>query len=206
MSRGLSNDNLAAAQGDTVAPVTLVIFAFDTPVYVHSGSGTITYDGNDYLGVGTLGDISGMEESEDLAPVMVQFSLSGIDSTFFTEVFDTGNYGDVITVYHGYRNADTLALIDDPTLVGRFFFEHASIRKGETNVAIITAQHELARLDDKPGQKFTDEDQRATYSSDVGYEFVADVGTKELIWGGGNVQPGRDPDQPPNGPKRRFHR
>lgn len=191
MSRGLSSTNLTHAQGDTVAPVNLVHFAFDTPVYVHSGLGTLTYDGNDYTGVGDLGEISGMEESEDLAPVMVQFQLSGIDSTFFTEVFDAGNYGDVITVYHGYRNSDTGNLIDDPTLVGRFFFEHATLRKGETNVAIITAQHELSRLDDKPGQKFTDEDQRATYSSDVGYQFVADVGKKELVWGGRSVQTDR---------------
>ena len=202
MSRGISSTNLAHAQGDVVAPVTLVHFAFDTPVYVHSGSGTLTYDGNDYLGVGTLGEISGMEESEDLAPVMVQFGLSGIDTTFFTEVFDAGNYGDVITVYHGYRNSDTGLLIDDPTLVGRFYFEHATLRKGATNVAIITAQHELARLDDKPGAKFTDEGQRAVYSTDVGYQFVADVGTKDLIWAGGNAQTGRNPEGP-RGRRRR---
>jgi len=192
MSRGLTSTNLAHAQGDNVSPVTLVAFAFDTPVYVHNGLGTITYDGNGYLGVGDFGQVRGMEESEDLAPVMVQFQLSGIDSTFFTEVFDAGNYGDIITVYHGYR-ADNGDLIDDPTLVGRFLYEHATLRKGGQNVAIITAQHELLRLDDKPGQKFTDEDQRATYSSDVGYQFVADVGTKDLIWGGRNAQTGRTP-------------
>ena len=51
MSRGLSTINETQVDSSHVHDVPLVKLEFDTPVYVHSGIGTITYDTNDYLGV-----------------------------------------------------------------------------------------------------------------------------------------------------------
>lgn len=45
MSRGLSTINEAQVDSNHVHDVTLVKLEFDTPVYVHSGIGTITYGG-----------------------------------------------------------------------------------------------------------------------------------------------------------------
>ena len=98
MSR-ISSTNEAQVDGTHVHGVTMVKLGFDTPAYVHSGIGTISYGGNDYLGVGTYGQISSARESENLGPLSITLTLSGIDSDYIAESLDSGNLYDVVTVY-----------------------------------------------------------------------------------------------------------
>ena len=156
---------------------------FDTPAYAHSGIGTITYDTNDYLGVGDFGSVSSTKESEELGPSGITLQLSGVDSTLITTALDSGKYGDVVTLYVGYRQDDG-TLVDDPWVLWRGTFEYASIGQGESNVVSITLQHDLAILDEADGGRYTDEDQQSRFAGDRGFEYVAEMGTVKLLWGG----------------------
>ena len=183
MSRDIGAANLAHIAQDTVWPIALVKFGFGTPVYVHSGLGNITYDGNTYVGVGDLGGVDGVEESEDISPTEILFTMSAIPSTYINEALDAGSYGDEITMYQGYRGTDG-ALVGDPWIVARGYFEHATIELGSVNKVTIAAQHELAILDERPGRRWTDEDQQAEYAGDTGFSFAADMPNNKLLWGG----------------------
>ena len=190
MSRGLSATNITAITSASVEPVLLAKLGFSTPVYTHSGIGTITYDGNSYVGVGNLGNVTAARESELLGPVAVTLTLSGIDSAFMTEALNSGSHGDAITIYEGYRNTDG-TLLDDPWIVWQGTLEYSQLTRGESNTISLVCQHDLAVLEEKDGGRFTDEDQQNKYSGDLAFEFVHDQAGKKLFWGGGPVSTGR---------------
>ena len=186
MSRGLSATNATEVAGTHVHEVILVKLEFDTPVYAHSGIGNIVYSGNTYVGVGDFGSVDDVRESEKLGPAPIRLTLSGIDSALLTEALDSGNFGDAVTVYAGYRKDDG-TLIDDPWIAAKGTFEYASLKRGPDNSISIVAQNDLAVLDEIDGSKFSDEDQRQVYSADEGFEYVDESATVRLVWAGGPV-------------------
>jgi hypothetical protein len=183
MSRNISVTNLAQINAAHLHLVTMVKLSFDTPLYVHSGVGTISYDGNDYLGVGDLGSVSEARESESLSPSSITLSLSGIDSNLISEAQEAGRYRDAVTIYEGYRQDDG-TLVDDPWIVWKGWFEYASIRVGEDSAVAMTCHHDLSVLTEKDGSRFSDEDQLGRYSGDRFFQFVTDQSGLRLVWGG----------------------
>lgn len=182
MSRGLSASNLAEVQSAHLHLVVLVKLEFDTPLFVHSGIGNIVFDGDTYLGVGDLGAVDSVEESESLGPSQIRLTLSGIDANLISEALDAGNYGDVISVYEGYRQDDG-TLVADPWLVGRGQYEHSTIVLGKQNAVSIVVHHDLARLAEKSGDRYTDADQQDKFAGDTGFSFVASMINLKLLWG-----------------------
>lgn len=186
MSRGLSTTNTAQVDGVHVYEVVLVKLEFDTPVYVHSGIGSISYGGNTYLGVGRFGGISGTRESEALGPSAITLTLDGITSAQITEALDSGNLYDPVTIYVGYRQ-DAGTLVDDPWILWKGWYEFASVVLDSESSVNIVCQHDLAILDEKGGDRYSDEDQQDKYTGDIGFAFAHDMGSVNLIWGGGFV-------------------
>ena len=195
-SRDIELANIAQIETGHVYMVILVKFEFDTPAYLHSGIGNITFDGNVYTGVGQLGSIGGVDESEDLAPAPFRVSISGIDSQYLSEGLDSGNFGDVITVYRGYRKDDG-TLEADPWIATRGKMEYAQVVRGDQNVVQITVQHDLALLDEIAGDRWTHEDQNAKFFGDHGLEYVHESADLKLLWGGAErVSGASDPTLP----------
>lgn len=189
MSRGLVSANETAVGGVYLEEVVLAKCEFDVPVYVHSGIGTISYDGNDYLGVGSFGAVEGARESEILGPNAVTLSLSGVDSSLLAAALDAGQMYDVITLYVGYRQDDG-ALVADPWIIWKGWLETSAVRLGENNVVLLTCQHDLAVLEEKDGSRFTDADQQNRYPGDAAFAFLAEMEGARLLWGGGPIEYG----------------
>lgn len=185
MSRGLDASNLTEIAATYYEPVSLIKFEFDTPVYVHNRLGTISYDGNDYLGVGDYGEIEPIRESERLGPHPIRMKLSGLDATLLAEALDAGTFGDAVTCYEGYLDTDG-ALVSDPWLAGSGTFDHASIKTGKDASIIITVQNDLAVLDQTNGERFSDEAQRRIDPDDKFFEFVNLTVGQRIPWGGGD--------------------
>lgn len=198
MSRDLSAENVAEIDGQHVHIVNLVHFAFDEPIFVHSGVGVITFDGNQYQGVGHFGGIGNLRESELLGPRPVTLSLSGVNPVFVTEAMEAGRYGDSVTLYEGYRQDDG-TLVGDPWVAWSGWYEYASVDQGETATIAVHCQNDLSVLERADGGRFSDEDQQQRFSGDTGFEFVADVTVVKLQWGGRTVGGGGSPGGGPAG-------
>ena len=183
MSRDISTTNLAEVNASHLYEIILVKLEFDTPAYIHSGIGTITYDSNDYVGVGDFGSIGDAKELEDVSPHSLTLTLSAIDASLAAEALDSGNYGDVVTIYIGYRQDDG-TLVDDPWVLWRGTYENASITHSENSSISVTVRHDLAILEEKDGSRFTDEDQQQLFAGDTGFEFVYSMGNAKMVWGG----------------------
>ena len=65
-----------------VKPVLLAELQFDSgTLYMWSGNGTLTWDGNDYIGGGNLISVSSMEETQNLEAKGIICTLSGIPTS-----------------------------------------------------------------------------------------------------------------------------
>lgn len=180
-SRDLDAANITETEAASAQPVIMVRIDFDTPVYVHSGFGTITFNSNDYLGVGSLGSISGIEEAEDNTPQPVQLSLSSIPSQYIASALDATTYGDKIILYHGFRGDDG-DLVADPEVPWKGYLEYASV-EGESETVTLHCQHYLTVLNKKKGGRYTDEDLQRDYPGDLGLQFVHLQNGLSLTWG-----------------------
>lgn len=186
MTRGISATNVAEIDASHFHEVILAKLEFDTPVYVHSGFGDIVFGGDTYLGVGDFGGITEGGESTALTPTSITLPLSGVDSAYITEALDAGNYGDIITIYVGYRQDDG-TLVDDPWLYWRGQYEYASLSQGSDNVVAVHAQHELMVLNEADGSRFTEEDQVLKFAGDKGFNYLPYMISLKLAWAGGRV-------------------
>lgn len=191
-ARQIGDSNTTAIAGaGYVHEVVLVKLEFATPVYVHSGYGEIvsTADGQTYLGVGDLGEVAEARETELLGPTPMTLSLSGVDNTLVSEALNSGNYGDAVTIYIGYRQDDG-TLVEPPWIAWKGTFEYATVTMGEESVVRVMCQHDLAVLSESLNARFSDEYQQRKYPGDTGFEYVAKVPSQQLTWGGGPVENG----------------
>jgi hypothetical protein len=70
---------MQAAMAGPFFPICLAYLDWPgAPVYAHSGVGTITWDGHDWIGVGTLGNIDIPPETAGVAAVDAMLSLAGL--------------------------------------------------------------------------------------------------------------------------------
>ncbi len=181
MSRGLTTANLNEATASSLQAVVLCKIELDTPQYVHSGIGPITFDSNVYQGIGDQGSISGIEESDDNSPQPIQLALSGIDSANIAEALNSANYGDMVTIYVGYRQDDG-TLVDDPWTAWGGYIEYTST-DGDSSSVILHCAHYLTILSKKNGRRYTDEDQQREHPNDLGLQYIDQINGKSLTWG-----------------------
>lgn len=196
MSRDISALNQAEIDAAHLHEVVLVKLEFDSPVYVHSGIGSISYGGNTYLGVGGLGSISSLGETEALGPQGVQLTLDGTEAGYITEALDAGNYGDKVTIYMGYRQDDG-TLVDDPWVAWKGWLEYTSLDLDDESIVSLTCQHDLTVLKEKAGDRYSDEDQQEKYPGDIAFQFTTRMVNLKLLWAGGSGGGGGEWYEPP---------
>ena len=107
MSRPFLPDSLAAFDLPYVTVLTFVKleFAAET-VYVHNGIGTYTWGGEDWLGVGSLGSVSTLEEGSDVSPYSITLTLSALDATISGQALNEDYFMRPVTVYVGVLSAE----------------------------------------------------------------------------------------------------
>ena len=204
MSREISAAVLALAESGHLERVAMVHFAFDDPVYAHSGLGNITWNGNTYVGIGMLGQVSEHQESQGLSVQPITFSLSGLDQQHLRVALNAANYGDQITLYEAFID-DAGDLVSDPVVIWAGSVDSTSVRAGPEPIISIIGQHDIADIDKANGARFTNEDQQARYAGDEFFEFIHEVPTLRLNWAGGPTWTGHRPnfdDEVPPGTQR----
>jgi len=197
VSRGLSSPNATAATARHVRPITFVEFQFASgTLRLHSGVGTYTWGSNDWLGIGSLGSMSEVEETEAPgAGYKVSYQLSGIDSTILTEALGEQIYGRLVIRYEGMLD-DNGQLVDTPHELRRDYMDVMEIaRGGEIDTVTLHCESELIRDTRPPGAMFSDEDQQVLFAGDTGFQYLAKLEDAQIHWG-----PGGDPVTTPGGP------
>lgn len=181
----------AALGGRTVRASFLVLFDFtSTPMRVWTGGGKITTGGNDWYGLGALGSISGLEQAVNGEAPETTFVLSGINSEIVSiardefELEARDRLVQVLIQFHNYEDDQPLELFDDPYPVWAGRMQNARFELQGPSKRVITVNAEsLFALRSRPAfSQYTDADQKARFSGDLGFEFVPGLVNKIVTW------------------------
>lgn len=188
MSRGFPSDVLTALSSQHVALVTFAKLEFPSGTsYVHNSIGTYTWGGQDWMGVGDLGEISQLQEGAEVSPYKITLTLSGLDAAISGAALNEDYYLQPVTVYLGVLDSDDM-LIADPTVVwvGAMDQMTVSVGASDGDAIQLTAESELARFDKASNMKYTDSQLQNEHSGSLGFEFMADIEGAKIRWGDAN--------------------
>ncbi len=174
----------AALDAAEIRPVLLVeIETSAGPARAWTGLGDLVWGDKTFLGVGTLGGVTGLEEASDGRASGVSYNLSGVDDAMIalalSGLSQSGN------VYLWFAALDAAGqLIGAPRRLKRGFVDVPEIQDdGET--ATIRLNTESRAIDQRRPRVlyYTPEDQALIDEGDKGFDFVAGLQDATILWG-----------------------
>lgn len=180
-----------ALAGRRVRMSYLALFDFvGEPMRVWSGYGTLTSGGHDWLGVGDLASISGLEQAVNGQAPQSSFIVSAAnpDTVRLTrEEFKEKARDRLARVYIQFHNDDDgkpLTTYDNPFAVwaGRMRTAVFDIQSDGTREITISCESRFALRSRPVASQYTDRDQDRRYPGDLGFQFVAGLRNKVVTW------------------------
>ena len=181
--RGLTNDMVTEVSASQLSPILLASLSFATPVHIWTGYGTITVGSTAYLGIGTLGSISPVEETTDLAARGISMQLSGVPTAMLAVALTENYQGRECSVLFGALQASG-ALVSSPVTIFSGRMDVMGINDDGQNATIgMTAENKLVDFRRPREVRYTDQEQKNLFPSDKGLEFVTAIQEKQIYWG-----------------------
>lgn len=176
-----------AMQVAITAPVVpIAIFVQATfasgPVYLWSGLGPMSWNGQTWQGVGSLGRVSVIDEGTSVEARGMTLELSGFDSTLLPLVMGEFALLQAAYVYVACFNAGVL--IDSPLVAFAGRMDASSIRvTGLTASISINCESIFVDMNVAVNRRYTADDQNRDWPGDLGMAFVWGIQEKGLYWG-----------------------
>lgn len=173
------------AAGHRVACAVLFEFEFTSGTQRYwDGHGYLTADGQDWLGFGQMGSVSGLEQSRGMSAPQTTFKLSGVDDNLIAIAVNSASEvtGNPCTVFLQFLSSVGVSL-DDPIAIWAGTMDTLTFQAGVKDQAItLTAETLFVDRVRAPWGLWTDTDQRARWPLDRGFEFVASLLFKTVNW------------------------
>jgi hypothetical protein len=180
----MSGAMLTAFQSGQLNPALFVEAHFVTgPIYLWSGSGTISWNGQTWQGVGSLGSVSTIAEGSTVEAKGIVLVLSGIDTSILADVLQEFQTGAPVLVYLGLLD-DAGTLIASPITSWSGRMDTPTIEVGaETATVSINCEHRLIELNIAVDRRYNQIDQGIDFPGDNAFNFVPSVQEKQIFWG-----------------------
>lgn len=197
MSRDLATNTAAQYAASHVNPIIFVKLDFDTAqpnqtgtIRLHNGLGTYTWNANDgagvqsWYGTGDLGQISAIEEGDEISPYSIELTLSGIDTSIAAEAARETYYQRPVTLYIGALNAsDELVATPDVIWTGFIDTMDAVLGGGAGDSIRVTAESELAMFERSSNYLYTNAQQQSDSTGDTFFTHLQEMEDLTLDWG-----------------------
>ena len=209
MSRDLASNTAIKYASTNVFPITFVKLEFlpttASPtagigtIRLHNGLGTYTWDdgsgSQSWTGTGDLGQISKIQEGEEVSPYGIQLTLSGLDPDLVGEAIKETYYQRPVTLYVGALNdSDQLVATPDVMWTGFMDLMSASVGADGGDSLVLNCESELAMFERSRNLLFTNSSQQVISSGDTFFNQLQDMEDLTLAWGKkGNRIAGRGP-------------
>jgi len=176
---------LAALSAPMLRPAFFVTITFiDAVVYLWTGTGTVTFDGNDYLGAGALMGISATEEGSTVHARGVTLTLSGLDAGLLPEALNEAILGLPVTIKLGLFDLTTGILIDSPATTWMGSLDQPKFTIGANGATLeVNCESKLINLNTPLDRRITDEDIQSEHPGDLWAMFVDGLVQRTLFWG-----------------------
>jgi len=183
MSRTMTTAAKTASQDEVVRAVNLVDMDFSSGlVYWNTSPMSITWSGNEYLGVGNLGTISQVAEGADLSAKGITVEFTGVPSALVSVALGDNYQQRPINVWLAFLDVN-YDLIADPVLIFNGLMDTMDVTMGETAKIVVHAESHMAAWNRPNVLRYTDAEQQHLYPGDKGLIFAQQMEEKTLIWG-----------------------
>ena len=183
MSRAFGAASAAAFIEPNVSILTFVMLDFASGIVrVHNGLGTYTWGGNDWIGVGSLGTVSQLEEGADVSPYGITLTLSALDAVVSGAALNEDYFMRPVAIYIGALSAEDV-LLNDPLQMWGGHMDVMSVTAGAENDQVtINCESELAAFDRSSNLKYTTQSQQQFYPGDVFFNFLPKIDGAKIRW------------------------
>jgi hypothetical protein len=172
------------------APVARVVyfveFHFKSSVlYVSTMNQNYTWGGNTWIGVGSLGSIDTVEESEQVISQPLNFTLNiSQPSIFALAAGDPAEFRGGEAKMYMCPLTEQFQLIDTPILCWRGYMDMVSIMIDNTGAGTITLKCETSAygLRKLPSLRMTAAQQILKHPSDTGFNLLSDLIARPQTW------------------------
>lgn len=184
MPRNTTPEMVAALGQSVIRPALFVELHFVTEIVrIWNGLGTINWNGQKWLGVGSLGSISTIEEGSSVEAKGITITCSGLDPTLLNDTLENYQVGLPVTVWFGLFDAAG-SLIPDPILsfAGRMDQPSLSV-DGQTATISINCESKLLDMNVSSETYLTHEQQQIDFPGDLGLQFVNSIQDTTIYFG-----------------------
>lgn len=143
-------------------------------LYAWSGTHTLPYDGQSWVGVGGIVGMSSLNRGDALAWREAQFTLPGLDPQVLAEIDEDVNGRDG-RVWMGAMN-DEGQVVPDPLLIAEYTQDTLDWKlEGQTVSLTLNCYEALPRFDQPTGKKWSHESQQEKFSGDTGFYYTQKI-------------------------------
>jgi hypothetical protein len=184
MPRNIDSTMLGGLLSNAIAPCFLVDLTFTSgPDHVWTGVGNLTWNGNTYTGVGSLGQIGVVTEGLDVRADGTTIQLSGIDSSLMQDCMEDIQIGAPVTVWFALLSSGQILGNPYPLFVG--IVDKPTIQTGPDTIDItLNLENRLLMLQRPTCRRYTSADQRYYYPDDTAFQWVETLSDQADRWGG----------------------
>ena len=185
MARPIAADLADALSAQVVHPFMAVSIDFGggSITRAWSGYGDLTIDGHTYTGVGLLGTISALPETSETKAVGVKLELSGVPLDSAAAALNANYQGRPVSIYIGALD-DAHAIIATPYKVFGGQIDTMQLNTGQDSARIsVAVESRLIDMERVRESRYTHEEQQRRFPGDRGFEYVAGMQEKEVVWG-----------------------
>jgi len=184
MARGLTPAAAAELEKDLLRPILLFEGEFASgTVRLWTGFGQVSWNGQTWIGGGTLVGVGEINETEEVVAQGLTVSMSGIAQEMVQIAIEEARQNRPGRVWLGFLT-EAGEVIADPHQVFAGRLDVPEIDDdGESATVSITYENRLIDLRRPRVRRYTHEDQRSQWPADRGFEFVAAIQDMEIAWG-----------------------
>ena len=187
MSRDTTAAVDAALAADNVRWICFVKLEFDSGTHYYTNAPyNFTWDGQTWTGLGRLGSINPIHETDSLEANGLQLILSVVDSTIAALALSEHYQGRPGSVWLAPLS-EGYGVLADPVLLFRGRMDAMPISLGKQANIGLTIESRLADWDRPRVRRYNNADQQAEYAGDRGFEFVEALVEKQILWGVGTM-------------------
>lgn len=180
--RNLSTAMTNAITARLIQPAILAQLTFKSGTsYVWTGTGSLTWNGNTFKGVGALGSVGTITECTTVQAAGTSVGLCGIDPTLYADSIADIVTGSPAKIWLACLNGNTVI---DTLLLFSGLIDIPTVTEGGDDIAIsIALESKLVNLQRANRKLYTAAEQRRKYPTDSGFNWVEQLQDTANLWG-----------------------
>ncbi len=139
------------------------------------------YNGDTYIGLGSLGSVSMPRGDGELSPKEYNIKLSGISDDVLQAATQIEYLNNKATCWMVFFDED-MNQLGTPMIAWRGLTDQIEVTYGETSYVSINIRDRLVDWERPKVERYNDGDQQASFPNDKFFEFVAELSTKDAPW------------------------